>query len=274
MARLSERVIAITGASAGIGAATARAAAAEGAIVVVSARRGDRLEALVADIARSGGRALAVAGDVTSRADMDALVARAVDAFGRLDAMICNAGIGYHGALDETSDDVMRRLVEVNLMGTLYAARAALVQMRRQGAGHLIAVSSIAGRRGVGGSSVYGATKAAQIACFEALRADLAGTGIHASIVLPVSTVTEFHDAIARDFGHAVEGAGPRQSADVVARRIVDCLVHPRPEVYPYRPAWLLSAMSVLAPSVADRVVQRFTRHRKPHHATTGRSDT
>jgi NADP-dependent 3-hydroxy acid dehydrogenase YdfG len=274
MPRLSDRVIAITGASAGIGAATARAAAAEGAVVVLSARRGGRLEALAAELARGGGRALAVTGDVTRCEDMDALVARAVDAFGRLDAMICNAGIGYHGPLDETPDEVMRRLVDVNLMGTFYAARAALVQMRRQGAGHLVAVSSIAGRRGVGGSSVYGATKAAQIAFIEALRADLAGTGIHASVVLPVSTVTEFHDAIARDFGHAVQGTGPRQSADLVARRIVDCLVRPRPEVYPYRPAWLLAALSVIAPSAADRIVRRFTRHRTPHHASTGRSDT
>src|SRR5262245_16916670 len=122
--RLSSRVVAITGASAGIGEATARAAAAEGAKVVLSARRRDRLDALVADIQKAGGQAIAVPGDVVREADMQALVDRAVAAFGRLDVMICNAGIGYHGPLDDTPTEAMRRVVDVNLMGTFYAAKA------------------------------------------------------------------------------------------------------------------------------------------------------
>jgi short-subunit dehydrogenase len=206
-----------------------------------------------------------VAGDVAEAADMERLVAETIAAFGRIDVMICNAGIGYHGPLEETSLDAIRRLIEVNLAGTIYAARAALAVMRRQGSGHVIAVSSIAGRRGVGGSSVYSATKAGQIALVEALRAEFAGSTFHASVILPVSTVTEFHDAIARDFGHAVSGVGPRQSADEVARDIVECILKPRAEVYPYRRAKLLAALSVVAPSLADRFVGRFTRRRRPH---------
>jgi NAD(P)-dependent dehydrogenase (short-subunit alcohol dehydrogenase family) len=262
--RLAGRVVAITGASAGIGRACAERLAAEGAAVVLSARRADRLDALVAAIAARGGRALAVPGDVTREADMQALVERAVATFGRLDVMICNAGIGFHGGLEETTTDIMRRLVDVNVIGTFHAARAAHAVFQRQGSGHLIAVSSIAGRRGIAGNTAYSATKAAQIGFIEALRAEYATTHLKASIVYPVSTRTEFHDAMARDFGRVVGGVGPRQDAEVVARAIADCIVSPKPEVYPYRPAWLLSVLSVMAPSIADRFVQKYGRRRRP----------
>src|SRR5436309_2241974 len=109
MSRLSSRVVAITGASAGIGRETAIQLASHGAAVAVSARRADRLEALVAEIRAKGGRALAVPGDVTNVEDARQLVSQAVSAFGRLDVMICNAGIGYHGGLEETPVDIMRR---------------------------------------------------------------------------------------------------------------------------------------------------------------------
>jgi NADP-dependent 3-hydroxy acid dehydrogenase YdfG len=264
VSRLARKIVAITGASAGIGRATAIRAAGEGATVVLLARRSDKLDALAAEIRAAGGMALAIAGDVTSATDMESLVAHAVETFGRLDVMVCNAGIGYHGPLDETPIDVLRRLVDVNLMGTLYAARAALSVMRRQGSGHIIAVSSIAGRRGVGGSSVYSATKAAQIGFIEGLRAEFSGTELHASVIYPVSTVTEFHAAIARDFGHTVKGKGPRQSADRVASAIVECMVSPRAEVYPFGHAKWLAVLSVVAPAQADRFVRRFGRRAVP----------
>lgn len=262
---LSHLTVAVTGASAGIGRATAMRVAAEGAAVVVSARRAERLAALVGDIERAGGRALAVPGDVTSEPAMTALVARAVETFGRLDVMICNAGIGYHGPLDETPPEAIRRVVDVNLMGTLYAARAALVVMRRQGAGHIIAVSSMAGRRGIGGSSIYSATKAAQIGFIESLRAEFAGTALHASVILPVVTTTEFHDTIARDFGYAVSGTGPRQTAEQVAMAIADCIASPKAEVYPFPKARWLGVVNAIAPARTDRLVQRWGRRRKPH---------
>jgi NADP-dependent 3-hydroxy acid dehydrogenase YdfG len=264
MPRLSDRVVAITGASAGIGRATAERSAAEGAAVVLSARRADRLAEIVHTIEARGGRAVAVPGDVTREADMDALVARAVEAFGSLDVMICNAGIGYHGPLDETPPAAMRRIVDVNLMGTLYAAASAMRLFRRQGRGHIIAISSIVGRRGVGGSGIYAATKAAQLALIESLRAEFVGTPFRASVVFPVVTVTEFHDTIAREFGYAVSGTGPRQTAAQVAQAIVDCIVSPRAEVYPLKKAWWLAVLSVIAPAQADKVVQRFARRRKP----------
>lgn len=174
--------------------------------------------------------------------------------------MVANAGIGYHGPFDATPTEVIERLVSVNLMGTLHAAQAALPVMTRQGRGHIIAVSSVVGRRGIGGYAVYSATKAAQLAFVEALRAEYLGTNITASSVLPVSTTTEFRDAMARDFGYRTSGIGPRQSADLVAAAILNCIRRPVAEVYPYRWARLLSVLNVLAPRAADRVVRRFAR--------------
>ena len=260
MPRLLGRVVAITGASSGIGRATAERLALEGAAVVLSARRADRLAEVAKGIESRGGRALAVPGDVTSADDMQALVARAVGQFGRLDVMICNAGIGFHDAFGRTPAGVMRRVIDVNVMGTFYAAQPALAEFQRQGSGHIIAVSSIVGRRGMAGSGVYSASKAAQIGFIEALRAEFAGTPLHASVVYPVGTTTEFHAAIKRDYGYEIHGKGPTQSADDVARAITECVVRPRAEVYPYPMSRWLAVLSVVAPRIADRVVQKWGR--------------
>ena len=273
MGTLDRRVVAITGASAGIGHATALELAARGADLALCARRADRLDALAAAIASRGGRAIAVGGDVTVETDMAALVEKTVAAFGRIDVMVCNAGIGFHGLLDETSPDIMRRLVDVNVMGTFYAAHAALKVMRRQAAGHIVVVSSIVGRRGVGGSSVYSATKAAQVGFVEALRAEFGGTKLQASIVFPVSTVTEFRDAIARDFGQTVAGKGPRQAPDRVARAIADCIESPRPEVYPYAISKALAVVSVVWPRLSDHIIRRFSRKRMPYQTPVSNGD-
>lgn len=259
----SSKVVAITGASSGIGRAAALALAADGATIVASARRADMLNSLVAEIAAAGGRALAVAGDVTNESDMKALVARSVEAYGRVDVMICNAGFGFYGPIDETPTDIVRRMMDVNVLGTIYAARAALEVFRKQGHGHIIAISSIAGRRGIGGSSLYSATKAAQIGFIEGLRPEFLGTNLHASIVYPVSTQTEFRDAIARDYGHVVQGVGPLQPVETVARAIVACVRRPRAEVYPHRRSKWLAVMAVVMPTWTDGFVQKFTRRTK-----------
>jgi NADP-dependent 3-hydroxy acid dehydrogenase YdfG len=253
-------VVAITGASAGIGRAVAEKLIDEGAYVSLSARRSDRLDDLVASLEKRGGRALAVRSDVTSEADMRAFVARTVETFGRLDVMICNAGIGYHDSFERTPSEVTRRLVDVNLLGTFNAAQAALDVFWKQGSGHIIAVSSIVGRRGMAGSAVYSATKAAQVGFIEALRAEFAHTNLHASVVYPVGTETEFHDVIKRDYGYDVRPRGPRQSADAVAKAIVDCVISPKAEVYPFPKAWWLAVLSVIAPAKADLVVQKWGR--------------
>jgi short-subunit dehydrogenase len=262
MASLGGKVVAITGASSGIGLACAHELARRGAAVVLGARRIDRLETAAAEIQRAGGRASALAVDVTRQADVDALVARATTQFSRLDVMICNAGFGYYGTIEQTPPDMMRQMIDVNYMGTFLAARAALPLFRAEQSGHLIFVSSIVARRGIAFMGGYTATKAAQSGLAEALRTEFAGTSIHVSCIYPISTETEFHDAMARHYGHRVTGLGPRQPVDVVARAIAECIEHPRPEVYPHAKSRALGILSLIAPAYTDRFVQKFARHR------------
>jgi NAD(P)-dependent dehydrogenase (short-subunit alcohol dehydrogenase family) len=259
---LTGRVAAITGASSGIGLACAERLAAEGAAVVLGARREDRLAGAVARIRKAGGRAEAVMMDVVNDADVQRLVDRAQTAFGRLDIMICNAGFGYYGAIEDTPPDVMRRMMEVNFLGTFHGARASLPVFRRQGRGHLIIVSSIVGQRGIPFMSGYGATKAAQAGLAESLRSEFVSTNIHVSVVFPISTETEFGSAMQRDFGHSVSGLGPKQPAAAVAAAVLNCVRRPRPEVYPYRPSRALTFLTALAPGAADRLVRRYGRRR------------
>jgi len=143
------KIVAITGASAGIGRATALRLARDGASLAVCARRADPLAVAAEEIASAGGHALPIVADVTSEPDMDRLVAAAVDRFGRLDVMICNAGFGIYGTIDSIAPAQMQRLLDVNVLGTYYATRAALRVFRRQGSGHVIVVSSIVGKRGI-----------------------------------------------------------------------------------------------------------------------------
>jgi short-subunit dehydrogenase len=255
------RVVAITGASSGIGRATALWLARGGAAVAICARRADRLDAVAAEIAGAGGQALPLVADVTRAGDMDDLVAKTLERFGRLDVMICNAGFGVAGAIDEVPPAQMQKLVDVNYTGTYHAARAALPVFRRQNSGHLIIVSSIVGKRGVPYMGAYAATKFAQVGLAECLRAELAGTPIHVSVVFPVSTDTEFFDVMVGETGAPVGRAfGPRQPVDTVAAAIARAIEKPVPEVYPHAISRGLVILNALAPGFTDRFVQRFGR--------------
>ena len=153
------------------------------------------------------------------------------------------------------------------LHGTYHAARAALPVFRRQGRGHIIIVSSIVGKRGVPYMGAYAATKFAQVGLAECLRAELAGTDIHVSVVFPISTETEFFDVMTRETGATVTRAmGPRQSAEEVADAIARAIDRPVPEVYPHAKSRALVVLNAIAPGFTDRVVKRFGR--KPVRGT------
>ena len=253
--------MAITGASAGIGRATALWLARGGAAVAICARRVDRLEAVAAEIVAAGGQALPIAGDVTRAGDMDRFVARTVEAFGRLDVMICNAGFGVAGSIDQVAPAQMEKLLDINYNGTYHAARAALPLFRRQNRGHLIFVSSIVGKRGVPYMGAYAATKFAQVGLAECLRAEFAGTPIHVSVVFPVSTDTEFFDVMIGETGAPITRAfGPRQHVDTVAAAIARAIDKPAAEVYPHAMSRGLAIFNALAPGWCDRFVRRFGR--------------
>jgi short-subunit dehydrogenase len=254
------RVVAITGASAGIGRATALRLAREGCSLVICARRQDRLRQTADEIRATGASVEAVAADVTRETDMQKLVERAQARFQRLDAMVCNAGFGIYGTIEQVDAARMRRLLDVNYMGTYHAAGAAMPVFRRQGHGHLIVVSSIVGRRGVPFVGAYAATKFAQVGLAECLRAELAGSGIHVTTVYPISTETEFFTVMTAESGYATRAAGPRQSADDVAEAITRALGRPTAEVYPYRKAKALAVLAALAPAFTDRLVRKWSR--------------
>ena len=260
---VSGRVAAVTGASSGIGLAIARHLAADGAAVVLGARRAERLDDAVREIRAAGGRAESVVMDVTIEEDVNRFVEHARTAFGRLDIMVCNAGFGYYGTVEQTPAETMRRMMDVNFMGTFLASRAALPIFRAQGSGHLILISSIVGQRGIPEMSGYSATKAAQVGFAESLRSEFAGTGISVSVVYPVSTETEFRSAMQRDYGHSVSGLGPKQSMDDVARAVVACVHAPVPEVYPHRMSRGLAILNAVAPGFTDRMVRKYGRKRE-----------
>ena len=257
----AKRVIAITGASAGIGRATAVRVARDGAAVAICARRADRLEQVGEEIRAAGGEPLPVVADVTREADMEQFVAAAVDRFSRLDVILCNAGFGIAGAIDDIAPAQMQRLLDVNFTGTYLAMRAALRVFRRQRFGHAIIVSSIVGKRGVPYMGAYSATKFAQVGLAECLRSEVAGSNIHVSVVYPVSTETEFFEVMSHESGVQVARAGgPRQSVETVADAIARAIAHPTPEVYPHFNSRFLVIANALAPGFTDRIVQRFGR--------------
>jgi len=184
-------VFLITGASTGIGAATARSAAQAGYRLVLGARSADKLEALAQELGGPG-RAIAVPTDVTEWADNEAIVAAAVDTFGRLDAVFANAGFGAkRGWLEETPEH-WRDMVLTNVLGPAYTIRAAIPALKET-KGHILVTGSVAGRRALPGS-LYSATKWAVTAMGEAVRADLNDTGIRTTVIEPGLVDTPFFD--------------------------------------------------------------------------------
>jgi short-subunit dehydrogenase len=189
---IEKSVAVITGASSGIGAATARILASEGMIVVVAARRKALLEALAGEINQSGARALAVPCDVTRKDEAEMLIQRTVDEFGRIDILLNNAGRGHLSSVEDTTDDMIRHMFELHVFALWYTARPALSIMKRQGHGHIITVASIAGKIGFPFNSAYVASKHAAAGFTYALRMELLGTNIHASVVYPASVRTDW----------------------------------------------------------------------------------
>ncbi len=193
---ISGKVIVITGASSGMGAAAATYLAAKGASIVLGARRADRIETLAAEIERSGGKATAVVADVTKQEDMRKLVDRAVETYGRIDVLINNAGVMPLSPLERLKVDEWDQMIDVNIKGVLYGVAAALPYMREQRSGHFINVSSVAGHKLFPGSAVYSATKFAVRAISDGLRQETASYNIRTTIMSPGAVKTELLDHI------------------------------------------------------------------------------
>ncbi|MFB6440076.1 SDR family oxidoreductase [Streptomyces sp. NPDC056411] len=198
MSGIDGKVVAITGASSGIGEATALLLAERGAQLVLGARRSERLEELVAGIEAAGGTAVQARTDVTRRDDLHALVALASARFGRLDVLVSNAGVGPISPLDDLRVDEWDAMVDVNVKGVLHGIAAALPVFRAQGSGQFITTASTAAFRVVPAMAVYAGTKFAVRALCEGLRQE-AGDSLRVTTVSPGVTDTDFAEASTND---------------------------------------------------------------------------
>ncbi len=195
MKNIKGKVVVITGASSGLGEAAARMLAAEGAIVVLGARRADRITSLANEINKNGGKALAIPTDVTVAEHVKRLVDSAVNTYGRIDVMINNAGLMPHSPLERLKIDDWNLMIDVNIKGVLYGIAAALPHMTKQKSGQIINVSSVAGHKVNPGGAVYSATKHAVLAISEGLRQEVKPYNIRTTVISPGAVATELPDS-------------------------------------------------------------------------------
>ena len=229
---LDGRVAAVTGASSGIGEATALALAGAGAAVALGARRGDRIEALAKRIEDDGGRAVAIEVDVADEAAARSFIEQARDQLGGLHSLINNAGVMLLGPVEGADLDEWRRMIDVNVLGLLYCTHAALPVMREGGGGHIVNVSSVAGRHAAAGAAVYNFTKFGVTGFSEAMRQEALHANIRVTCVEPgyVETELQSHNqnpVVVQGIEKMREKIGDVLHADDIAGAILYALSQP-----------------------------------------------
>ncbi|BAY10091.1 SDR family NAD(P)-dependent oxidoreductase [Calothrix sp. NIES-2098] len=234
--KLDGKVAIITGASSGIGEATALALAAEGATVVLAARRGDRLNALAEKIATNGGKALPIITDVTNEAQVQNLVQKTKTEFGQIDILVNNAGIAVVGEIDGGNTSDWKDMINLNLLGLLYVTHAVLPILKAQGAGHIVNLSSVAGRTARVGIGVYNATKWGVNGFSEALRKEVCKQNIRVTIIEPGLVNTEISDRISdpiakQNIEERRRSLTPLESEDIAAAIVYAVTQPPRVNV-------------------------------------------
>lgn len=249
--QIAGQVVVITGASSGIGRCTAEYLASQGARVVVTARRAEVLDDLVGQIESKGGDAVAVPGDITLKDDLRAVAKAAVDRFGRVDTWVNNAGVYIQGRIQDITLEEFRRVLDVNVVGTINGTQAALEVMLPQGSGVIVQVSSIAGRRGVPYTTPYSASKSALDGFTEALRAELWGSGVHFSIVYPQTVDTPIFQQSRGKLGVVPKPAAPMATPLRVARAIARLAQTGERHLY-FGWAGPLAKLNALSPAAAD----------------------
>jgi clavulanate-9-aldehyde reducatase len=227
---LTGQVVAVTGASSGIGQATAIACARAGAAVALAARRVERIEELAKQIEGEGGRAIAVPTDVGDEVQANAFVERAHGELGRLDVLVNNAGVMLLGPIENAPTEEWRRMIHANLFGVLYCTHAALPLMHAQGSGHIVNVSSVAGRVARAGSGVYNLTKFGVGAFSESLRQEGVALGVRVTVVEPGAVATELpghnRPEVLEQMAKRFAGVSPL-SAEDIARAILYAIGQP-----------------------------------------------
>jgi short-subunit dehydrogenase len=253
---LSEQVVVITGASSGIGRETARRFAQHGASVVLAARNGDALREVAQEVEAAGGKALTVPVDVADAEQVQRLADQAVSQFGRIDTWVNNAGVGVFGSVDQLAPDEIRRVIEVDLLGTIYGSRAALPYLRQTG-GTLINMSSVAGKRSVPLQAVYSAAKHGIVGFDDALRLELAHdqAGVAVTTILPSGIDTPFFNHARSKLGVLPRPTPPVYQPEMVADAIVRAAKHPARGIVVGGAAKGMFAMQRLSPALTDRML-------------------
>ena len=232
MGSLDGKVAAVTGASSGIGEATALALAAEGCAVALAARRRDRIEALAERIGADGGKAIAIETDVADEASANAFVQRTYEELGRLDILVNNAGVMLLGPMAGADTEEWRRMIEVNGLGLLYCTHAALPVMGAAGSGHIVNVASVAGRVASMGVGVYNFTKFGVVGLSEALRQECSRANVRVTVIEPGFTDTELqghnkHPMVVERMERLKEQYGELLEASDIADSIVWAVTRP-----------------------------------------------
>lgn len=265
---LAGRVIAITGASSGIGAATAVACAKAGMHVALFARREEKLREVADRVASFGVRAHVVVGDAQSPDDNSRLLDACESALGGFDALFANAGYGQEAMTIDMPEEDIRRMFEVNFFGCLDLTRRAIERFRERGSGHALMCSSCLAKLGMPYYGCYSATKACQDHFARAMRLELSGTGVHVSSVHPIGTSTEFFETADRLSKGGLRLMDRRQRLGMqpperVARAVVACLRKPRGEVWTSLPARLAFGTTVMLPGLTDWALRRMLEKRR-----------
>jgi NAD(P)-dependent dehydrogenase (short-subunit alcohol dehydrogenase family) len=255
---IQEQVLVISGASSGIGRATARAAGGRGAKVVVSARNADALANAVVEVEARGGEAIAVEGDATIEADAVALCARAVERFGRIDTFVASVMVTVYAEVTELEADELRRVMDVNFLGRVHAYRAALPHLQAS-RGTFVDVNSGLAYRGIPLQAAYCASKAAGRAFFESARLEQEkhGTGVDISLILPGAINTPQFDRGRQKLGLQPQPVPPIYQPEVVAEAVLHCAERPERELPVSWGAQRLLWGQKLSPRAGDLVLLR-----------------
>ncbi|NJN54655.1 MAG: SDR family oxidoreductase [Anaerolineae bacterium] len=248
---LITKVIILTGASAGIGRATAVALAQSGAHVVLVARSAERLDALVTELAGYAGQRLAIAGDVGDESLAETVMQQTIATFGKVDVLINNAGIGHKSSLAEIRPADMRRLLDTNVLGLLYLTQTAVTQMQNQGYGHIINISSIVGERPLPNMGLYCASKTAVNFISRTLQMELRRSSIRLTIVYPGRTASEFGERLLGEPSSNWSSLA-RVPAERVAQAILKAIHTGKAHVTITWLDWLFMHISRLFPRTTD----------------------
>lgn len=255
---VKEQVIVITGASSGIGLATAHAAAAQGAKVVLSARCEDALDQAVQEITQIGGDAIAVPCDVARRDEVQALAEAAAARFGRIDCWVNNAGVGIWGRLEEVTEADMRQLFEINFWGLIHGSLAAVPHLEKQG-GALINIGSMASDRAIPMQGIYSASKHAVKGFTDALRMELEerGAPISVTLIKPASIGTPMPQHVKNYTSQEAKFPPPVYAPEEVALAVLDAAAHTRRDIFVGSAAQTGSTLSQMAPRLVDKVSEQ-----------------